>query len=224
MFGNPPRWTCTFSQPLEVWKSMPGYPFERHATPAVFVTCHSVLMVPAAPCVEATVTVAVRSEHTAMAGVEGALGDGPTGEGVRCGAGETLGCTLLPGTGCRPAPTPKARLSAYMPPLTPARSATTSVTVWTRCITRRCRFRLPTSCTIREGSGRSSRRPRVSLMRCSRSGIVRHPFRRIVDVQGRGQDLPRPVQRGLDRSIGYPESPPGLRHGHPQVVVHDGHL
>src|SRR5438445_11745861 len=97
MFGNPPRWTCTFSQPLEVWKSMPGYPFERHATPAVFVTCHSVLMVPAAPCVEATETVAVLSAHTAMAGVEDALGAGPTCDGARRDACEWRCCTLPSG-------------------------------------------------------------------------------------------------------------------------------
>src|SRR5438128_10174377 len=49
---------------------MPGYPNERQAFGAVFVTRHSVLIVPAAPCREATLTVAVLSAQRAIAAVD----------------------------------------------------------------------------------------------------------------------------------------------------------
>ena len=49
---------------------MPGYPNEQQAFAAVFVTRHSVLIVPAAPCWEATLTVAVLSAQRAIAAVD----------------------------------------------------------------------------------------------------------------------------------------------------------
>lgn len=50
MFANPPRWTWTSSHPLAPWKSIPGYPKERHSFADVLVTFQVVLIVPAAPC------------------------------------------------------------------------------------------------------------------------------------------------------------------------------
>jgi hypothetical protein len=44
---------------------MPGYPNERHGAWAVFRTRQSVLIVPAAPCWDATLTAAVRSSQRA---------------------------------------------------------------------------------------------------------------------------------------------------------------
>src|SRR5207245_665765 len=103
---------------------------------AVFVTRHSVLMVPAAPSWVATETSAVWAAHREIPCV-----------------GEGLGCPVeLPGTRCA-GPIPNARERPYMPPATPARTATMRATVWTRCITRRYLFRLPTRSRIREGSG-----------------------------------------------------------------------
>ena len=57
----------------------------------VFVTRHSVLIVPAAPSEDATLTTAVWSEHSGIVDVRDALG---VGEGVvdaRTGDGATLG-------------------------------------------------------------------------------------------------------------------------------------
>src|SRR5207302_7040643 len=131
------------------------------------------------------------------------------------------GMKLLAG---RALPSPKARESPYVPPATPASTATTSATVWTRCSNRRCRFRPSTCSTISAGSGRSINRSRPSLILRSNSGIVRHPLRHIFDPQGRAEDLPRPVQRGLDRPFAHAEGSARLCHGHPQVVVENGRL
>src|SRR5919108_2415549 len=49
---------------------MPGYPKERHASSPVFVTRQTVLIVPAAPCREATATAAVRSSQRASEEVD----------------------------------------------------------------------------------------------------------------------------------------------------------
>src|SRR5437868_15532488 len=119
MFAKPPRWIWTFSQPAGVWKPMPGYPNDRHVVAPVLVTRHSVLIVPAAPCEESTVTRTVRSEQRAMAGVC----DRPTLGG------------WVAGTGWRPKP--NARVRAYVPPPTPARTTKTSATTWGRRSRRR---------------------------------------------------------------------------------------
>jgi hypothetical protein len=47
---------------------MPGYPNERHGFWAVFLTRHRVLMVPAAPCRDATLNAAAWSAQRAIAG------------------------------------------------------------------------------------------------------------------------------------------------------------
>jgi hypothetical protein len=49
---------------------MPGYPNERHGLSALFVTRHSVLIVPAAPSRDATVTAALWSAQRAIVGVD----------------------------------------------------------------------------------------------------------------------------------------------------------
>ena len=95
---------------------MPGYPNERHGFWAVFVTRHSVLIVPAAPCCDATVTAAVWSAHKAIAGVDelaDVLGAGPVmvAAGVRwVEAGDVEACAV--GTGpasCAPPRQPATR-------------------------------------------------------------------------------------------------------------------
>jgi hypothetical protein len=89
MSGKPPRWTWTFNQPVEAWKSMPGYPCERQAWPEVFVERSTHRMVPAAPWEETTVVDMVASRQ-----VSGETT--PVGVGVEVG-----GATLVPGAGAR---------------------------------------------------------------------------------------------------------------------------
>src|SRR5438067_3727782 len=111
MFAYPPRCTCTLSQPLVVWKSIPGYPEERHGRLEVFFTRQIVEMVPAAPSCDARETLAVRSEHRAI-DVE-----------VPLVARRVVVVT------CREEPTPNALASAYAPPPAPASTATTSIAI-----------------------------------------------------------------------------------------------
>src|SRR5213592_3332449 len=59
--STPPRWAWTSIQPLAEWKSIPGYPKERHEEVDVFVTRQVVMIVPAAPSCESTLTAAVVS-------------------------------------------------------------------------------------------------------------------------------------------------------------------
>jgi hypothetical protein len=58
------------SQPLEAWKSIPGYPNERQGFWAVFLTRQTVLIVPAAPSRDATATAAVWSAQRAIVVVD----------------------------------------------------------------------------------------------------------------------------------------------------------
>src|SRR2546426_5369351 len=111
MFAYPPRWTCTFNQPLAVWKSIPGYPDERHGRLEVFFTRQTVEMVPAAPSCDARETLAVRSEH------RGIVDEVPL----------VASCVVL--VTCREEPTPNALASAYAPPPAPASTAATSTTI-----------------------------------------------------------------------------------------------
>src|SRR2546430_4212398 len=51
---------------------MPGYPYERHADDEVFVTFHTVWIVPAAPSCESIETAAESSEQSGVDDVAGA--------------------------------------------------------------------------------------------------------------------------------------------------------